>query len=132
MHLILTQGRIRRQLERAVEPSELVGGELFGENFFTFGILDFNAERPTGEIGGVGLIVARACDPEFESHRRARAIDRPVGDQVDLHLVISGIALSIGPDVREAEMGQPALGRGGGDHPLVVSAGVDQAGSGYL
>ena len=41
-----------------------------------------------GEIRGIRLIVAGACDPELEPHRRAGTIDRPVGDRVDLHLVI--------------------------------------------
>ena len=117
--VILTERRVRGELERSVEPSELVGGELLGENFLTLGVPDLDVERLAGEICCVGLIVARARDPELESHRRSGAIDRPIGDRVDLDLVISGIVVAVSPDVGEAQVGQPAFGRGRGDEPLV-------------
>ena len=126
--VIFTQRRIRGKLERSVEPAKLVGGELLGENLLTLGVPNLDVERLAGEICCVGLIVARARDPELESYRRSGAIDRPIGDRVDLDLVIRGIVVAVGPDVGEAQMGQPAFGRGGGDEPLEISLRVNHVG----
>ncbi len=62
--------------------------KFLGEDLVPLGILDLDGEGLAGELRGIRLIVAGACDPELEPHRRAGTIDRPVGDRVDLHLVI--------------------------------------------
>ena len=89
--LIDPQRRVGGQLERAVEAPEGVGREVLGEDLVPLGIVDLDGERLAGELRGVRLIVAGARDPELEPHRRAGTIDRPVGDRVDLHLVVGGV-----------------------------------------
>ena len=126
--LINSQRRVRGQLERAVEASEGVGREVLGEDLVPLGILDLDGEGLAGELRGIRLIVAGARDPELEPHRRAGTIDRPVGDRVDLDLVVGRIVLAEGPDVREAQVSESALRRPRGDEPLVRSLRVVQLG----
>ena len=119
--LVDPQRRVGGQLERAVEAPESVGLEVAGIDLLTLGILDLDGEGAAGEIRGVRLVVAGVRDPELEPDRPAGPIDRPVGDRVDLHLVIGGVVPTGGVDVREALVRPPAFGRAGGDNPLVVS-----------
>ena len=114
--LVDSQGRVRGQLERAIEAAEGVGREVPGEDLVALGILDLDREGLAGELRGVRLIVAGMRDPELEPHRLTGTIDRPVGDRVDLHLVVSRVMLTGGPrSCVKPEMGKPALGRPRGD-----------------
>ncbi len=99
--LVDPQRRVGGQLERAVEAAEGVGLEILGEDLLPLGIVDLDGEGLAGEIRGVGLVVAGVRDPELELDRPAGAIDRPVGDRVDLHLVIGGVVPAGAPDVEK-------------------------------
>ena len=118
--LINAQRRVGGQLERAVEAAEAVGREVLGEDLVTLGILDLDGEGLAGEVRGIRLIVARARDPELEPHRRAGTIDRPIGDRVDLDLVV-GRSVPAEPRCSRSPGERVALRRPRGDEPLVIA-----------
>ena len=116
--LVNAKGRIRRQLDRAVEAAEGVGLEVPGQDLLTLGILDLDGEGLAGEVRGVGLIVAGVGHPELEPDGLAGPIDRTVGDRDHLDLIVGRVVVLGSPDLSEAEMRQAALGGSRGAKPL--------------
>ena len=116
---IAPQRRVGGELERAVEAAEGVGHEPVRVDLVPLGIVDLQVERPAGELGGVGLVVLRAGDPDLELDRPAGAVDRPVGDGEGGRRPTIGLAPVRIPDIRESVEGEAAVGRPGRHDPLI-------------
>ena len=110
------QRGVGRHLPLAVEPAILVGLLRFRQDLLALGIMDFHQERPAGERRGLfRQIVLGIVDPELVLHRLVGAIDGPVGDRVDLGLVVGGVVALRIPDAGETQVGQaPPLPASGG------------------
>ncbi len=114
------EGGIRRELELGGHPAELVRLESGGEDLLVARGADADGDAPAGERRVAVLVVLWPAHPELELDFVLRPVDRPVGHDEGLELVVFPVRVVEVPEMREPQKSQAPAGGSGRDQPLVV------------
>ena len=124
MYAVLAEHAAAGEGEFVGDAGEFIGGHLLFEHLLAARVVDLHGERLAREVGGVGLVVLGVPDPELELHLLIGPVDRAIGDEEGLGLVVFGVVdLAVIPGVGEAEVGEAVgavlagLGLAGRDQP---------------
>ena len=112
------QGSAGGQGQGTGDPAKAVGHQGFLVHILALGVDDANRQAGAREGGLVLLVKLARAAPDLELHALSGAIDRAVGDDEILDLVVLRLVLAVVPHAPEPQPGQAALGGGGGDQVL--------------